>query len=241
MAGFGPIAAIPVAALPVATGSVMVGGALWSPTTQNAVYIGATFTGSGGTAPYTYTASWGSLVGLTINSSTGLVSGTVTSAPGIYTGITITATDSVSVSGTTPGMSLTVLAPGITQRSRRAETMRKFWWRPRPGPPPRRRKTTQFVPQPNLDVFKFNTYDLLSPPDDSVSVFKFNDYTVLSPPDDSLSVFKFNVYVVLEATLPRPLRRVRHQQIKAVWRWRRPKRFFAPPISGRRPILFVVT
>ncbi|GEP45558.1 putative Ig domain-containing protein [Brevifollis gellanilyticus] len=69
-----------------------------SPTTLNAATVGSAFSqtlsASGGTSPYTWSVSSGTLpAGLTLNASTGVISGTPTTANGAGTSVTITATD----------------------------------------------------------------------------------------------------------------------------------------------------
>jgi large repetitive protein len=76
-----------------------------------------TISASGGTSPYTYSISAGSLpAGLTLNSSTGSLSGTPT-AGGSFS-FTVKATDSASATGT-QAYTLTVNAPTITLSPRR--------------------------------------------------------------------------------------------------------------------------
>lgn len=72
-------------------------------------YAGATFTASGGTGPYSWSAS-GLPAGLSINASTGVVGGTPTGSAGTTTGIAITATDSTSATGSLTGLSMTTYA-----------------------------------------------------------------------------------------------------------------------------------
>jgi hypothetical protein len=76
-----------------------------SPSTLSAMVVGVPFSesvsASGGTAPYTYTVTAGTLpAGLTLNPTTGLISGTPT-ASGAYS-FTITATDAFSSTGSQP-------------------------------------------------------------------------------------------------------------------------------------------
>jgi hypothetical protein len=87
-----------------------------SPSTLSAMVVGVPFTesvsASGGTAPYTYTVTAGTLpAGLTLNPSSGLISGTPTTS-GAYS-FTITATDAFSSTGSQP-YSGTVTSPTIT-------------------------------------------------------------------------------------------------------------------------------
>jgi uncharacterized protein YhjY with autotransporter beta-barrel domain len=92
-----------------------------SPTTVTAAtvgqaYSGATFSGSGGTGPYTFSVSAGALpAGMSLNSSTGALSGTPT-AGGTFN-FTVKALDSSTGTGPyfgTQAVSLTVGAPTIT-------------------------------------------------------------------------------------------------------------------------------
>ena len=87
-----------------------------SPSTLSAMVVGVPFSdsvsASGGTAPYTYTVTSGTLpAGLTLNPSSGLISGTPT-ASGAYS-FTITATDAFGSTGLQP-YSGTVTSPIIT-------------------------------------------------------------------------------------------------------------------------------
>jgi hypothetical protein len=87
-----------------------------SPSTLSAMVVGVPFSesvsASGGTAPYTYTVTSGTLpAGLTLNPSSGLISGTPT-ASGPYS-VTITATDAFSSTGSQPYTG-TVTSPTIT-------------------------------------------------------------------------------------------------------------------------------
>lgn len=217
MPGFGPIASLPIASTARAT-NITVSGSLYSPATLNAVYPGSTFFATGGTAPYTY-AAFNLPAGLSINSSTGIVSGTDTAAAGSYPGIYVQATDSLSNVGVSPTFTLVILPPGVSKWPGHAPRLRAFWYNPArtlPGQgfPPvakraqtRRKKSVEFNPGSGLQVNKFNTY------------------SVLSPPDNSLSLIKFNVYFVLETVPggPKPVNQRRHPRAKA-WRWTRPQR-----------------
>ena len=76
-----------------------------SPSTLSSMVVGVPFSesvsASGGTAPYTYTVTSGTLpAGLTLNPTTGLISGTPTTS-GAYS-FTITATDAFSSTGSQP-------------------------------------------------------------------------------------------------------------------------------------------
>jgi hypothetical protein len=80
--------------------------------TQYAPYLAQTFTATGGTSPYTYAISVGTLpTGMNL-SSAGVLSGTPTSAPGAYN-ITVRATDANSCQGTR-ALTLTVICPPIS-------------------------------------------------------------------------------------------------------------------------------
>ncbi len=74
----------------------------------NVAYPTAVFTGMGGTAPYTWSLSSGSLPpGLTLNPSTGAVAGTPT-APGTYPFV-VRLTDSAGFPAVTPQLSITIV------------------------------------------------------------------------------------------------------------------------------------
>src|SRR5215472_15408533 len=78
--------------VPVPVGSPLQGG------TVGVVYSGDTISSIGGTPPYTYAVTSGSLpTGLSLNSSSGAISGTP-SVAGTYS-FTITATDTFGASG----------------------------------------------------------------------------------------------------------------------------------------------
>ncbi|MGX5846181.1 putative Ig domain-containing protein [Mesorhizobium sp. PL10] len=84
--------------------------------TVGVAYSGATMTGSGGTGPYTFTISAGSLpAGLTLNGTTGALSGTPT-AGGLFN-FTVQATDSSTSPGPFSGTrayTLTIAVPTIS-------------------------------------------------------------------------------------------------------------------------------
>ncbi|SDA92623.1 putative Ig domain-containing protein [Mesorhizobium qingshengii] len=84
--------------------------------TVGLAYSGATMTGSGGTGPYTFTISAGSLpAGLTLNGTTGALSGTPTA--GGTVNFTVQATDSSTAPGPFSGTrayTLTIAAPTIS-------------------------------------------------------------------------------------------------------------------------------
>jgi hypothetical protein len=91
-----------------------VGPALWisgtpvNTATVGTAYAGFTVSALGGTSPYTYSVSSGSLPsGITLNSTTGVVSGTPT-ASGVFVGIVITATDSAGLTANLPAFSISV-------------------------------------------------------------------------------------------------------------------------------------
>lgn len=80
--------------------------------TQNAAYAGFSVTGSGGTAPYTYSVASGSLpVGLSLNSSTGAVSGTPTIA-GASSSIVLRVTDALGATADLASFVITTAAGG---------------------------------------------------------------------------------------------------------------------------------
>lgn len=67
-------------------------------------------TGSGGSAPYTYAVSAGSLPsGLSLNTTTGAISGTPTT-PVVALPVTVTVTDSVLATASTSGLTITIVA-----------------------------------------------------------------------------------------------------------------------------------
>lgn len=103
MTAFGPVSSAPVSSI---GSGFIVSGALPGTLRLNST-ISVTFTGVGGTAPYTYSAT-GLPTGLTINASTGVVSGTA-SAAGTYSAI-VTATDANSLTASTPTMTVVVIA-----------------------------------------------------------------------------------------------------------------------------------
>src|SRR6202022_2269003 len=91
-----------VAGPPTVTTTALPGG------TQNTAYT-ATLAATGGTAPYTWSITSGTLpTGLTLASSTGVISGTPTVV--ITSNFTVQVTDASSLTGTTP-LSLSVAAP----------------------------------------------------------------------------------------------------------------------------------
>ena len=76
----------------------------------------ASETASGGTQPYTYSAT-GLPAGLSINSGTGVISGTPTTATAGPVAVTITATDSTNpthLTASTTGLTITINPPGLT-------------------------------------------------------------------------------------------------------------------------------
>jgi uncharacterized protein (TIGR03437 family) len=73
--------------------------ALTPQATAGAPYTNSSFTATGGTAPYTWSAT-GLPSGLSINSSTGVISGTVSPTAATSSGITVTVKDSASASAT---------------------------------------------------------------------------------------------------------------------------------------------
>lgn len=84
--------------------------------TQNVAYSGATLAATGGTTPYTWSLSSGTLpAGLTLASGTGMISGTPTGTG--TSNFTVQVTDANSLTGTKP-LSLTIIAqPTITTAS----------------------------------------------------------------------------------------------------------------------------
>ncbi|WP_161490891.1 MULTISPECIES: IPT/TIG domain-containing protein [unclassified Ensifer] len=91
--------AITVTAAPVVALTLSPAAGTLSAAMVNTAYAGVTVAASGGTGPYSYAVTSGSLPpGLTLNASTGAMSGTPTTA-GSYS-FTITATDSVSPANT---------------------------------------------------------------------------------------------------------------------------------------------
>ena len=83
--------------------------------TVGVVYAGAQETASGGTTPYTYSAT-GLPAGLSINASTGAISGTPSAATSGAVAVTITVTDSSSPHQTasTTGLTITINPPVLT-------------------------------------------------------------------------------------------------------------------------------
>jgi hypothetical protein len=80
--------------------------------TQGSVYAGFTVAGSGGTPPYTYSVTAGTLpTGLTLDASSGAVSGTP-SGTGTSSGIVLRVTDSLSQTADLASFSIAVSAAG---------------------------------------------------------------------------------------------------------------------------------
>jgi hypothetical protein len=83
--------------------------------TQGTPYTGATPSASGGTAPYVYSISSGTLpTGLSLNTGTGIISGTP-SAAGTFAGIVLTVTDVNSIADNSSPFTITISAAGFTQ------------------------------------------------------------------------------------------------------------------------------
>lgn len=176
MAAFGPVGSFPVASIPGGSG-IVVSGSIASPLILGGVYS-ITFTASGGTGPYAYSAT-GLPTGLTINASTGVVSGTP-SAAGTFNAI-VTATDSLSASGASPTMVVLVVA---------LPEFNYDFPNPRGKPWPSDVRVG-WIWQTNLGLFsgassgnaasKFNSYAVLAPPMSSVNAAKLIGYAVLQP------------------------------------------------------------
>lgn len=235
MLGFGPISGLPISATPSASG-VFVTGSLYSPATSGAQYVGSLFQGGGGTAPYSYVLTDPNATGLVINSSTGLVTGLITVAPGTYTGIFVTATDSLLASGNTLPFTLVVEQAGIAKWPGHQQRLRAFWYNPR-----RRTPGQGFPPVPVGAQYRRRRTLQAAPSAVGQEVFKFQSYAILSNYDDRLSLFKFNAYIVLDAPLPQK-KSVRHwHRFRADnWRWKRSKRRLTPP-TGRLLVTYTIT
>lgn len=90
--------------------TLTVAGTPVTTTTQGAAYAGFTVAGSGGTPPYAYSVSAGTLpTGLTFNASTGVVSGTP-SGTGTSSGIVLRVTDSLGQTADLASFSILVSA-----------------------------------------------------------------------------------------------------------------------------------
>jgi large repetitive protein len=81
--------------------------------TQGSTYAGATFSASGGTAPYTFTAVGSLPTGLSL-SSAGVLSGTPTSTSGSPYSFTVTATDAHGFTNTTSANYTVTIAPPLS-------------------------------------------------------------------------------------------------------------------------------
>jgi hypothetical protein len=80
---------------------------------RGVAYTGFSVSGSGGTAPYTYSVASGALPpGVTLNASTGAVSGTPTGA-GVYPSIVLRVTDNVAATADLAGFSITCTYVGL--------------------------------------------------------------------------------------------------------------------------------
>jgi hypothetical protein len=90
---------------------------VYSPVTvavRGAAYTGATPVSSGGTAPYLYTISSGTLpTGLNVSSGTGIITGTP-SVAGAQAGLVLTSTDSNAIAASSSAFTITVTQTTLT-------------------------------------------------------------------------------------------------------------------------------